>query len=453
MKNNEGKIDIAGFLKVVIQEKICVMSIVVICIVVALLLTFILPKKYEATTLVQTRKTGGGTSMGVAAMAASLGFSGVGSSGNSTYTYIELMKSRTVLDPIIKDLDWDEDEKEYLTAEKFAKKNLKIDNVGMQTNLIQIKATGKTPEEAQKISQSVADNFLIMQTNMNKETQSLLVKFLSNRIDESKKNAEEASAKFAEYQKEHKVYSPTEQAKVTVAKMEAFDKAIGEMEVQEKASQAELDTASSKLGEMKASSQSYQINDNANVQGIRNQIVAKELQLVNLNQHYTENHPSVITAKQELNQLERSLANEVNAVVSSNATSMNPAQAELLKSQAMAQARIAVAQASKIAIEGQRDEKQKELGDFPNEIMEYMNLQRDATIKNEIYIALVKQCEQDKIQEAMDSMDIQIVDPAELPFIEKPAFPKKSMFAVIGFIVGVVIAFGRCTLIYRKSKF
>lgn len=98
------------------------------------------------------------------------------------------MKSNTVLQPIIDELDWPEDDKEFLTPEKFAKKNLTIENT-KQTNLIKVTAKGKTPEEAQMISQHVVDNFLDMMTGMNKETQSLLVQFLNERIDQAKQES------------------------------------------------------------------------------------------------------------------------------------------------------------------------------------------------------------------------------------------------------------------------
>ena len=340
MEHNEESIDLSKLLRIMVEKKKLIAGIIGACTLLAVVIAFILPKQYESTTLVQTRSAGSG----VVAMAAVMGISTGGSSSGSPLNYMELMKSRTVLEPIIDSMEW-KDEKKKPDAEQFAKKNLDIKNT-KQTNLITVTAKGKTPEEAQMISQSVVDNFLMMQTDKNQQTQSLLVKFLNQRIEDAKKDADEASQKFADYQKEHKVYSPEEQAKETVSKMNAFDNAIGDMEVQQKASQAELDTANAKLGEMKAASRSYQINDNTNVQGIRNQIVAKQLQLVDLNQKYTEEHPSVIAAKKELSQLQSSLANEVNAVVASNATSMNPTQASLMQKQAQAQASIAVARAS-----------------------------------------------------------------------------------------------------------
>lgn len=417
------------------NRKKIVGSIIMGCTILAVIISFIVPKQYESTTLVQTRSK---TDLGSAGALASM--MGMGGSGraNSPVNYIGLMKSRHVVEPIIESMEWNS-EKEKPEADAFIKKHIDIINVP-QTNLIKITATGRTPEEAQIISQSVADNFLEMQTNMSQQTQSLLLKFLSERIDTAKSEAEEASKKFAEYRKEHKVYSPDEQAKAAVSKMNAFDDAIGNMEVQQRAEQAKVDTVSAKLRDMNISSLTYNINDNATVQGLRKQIVSKQVELVVLTQQYTEEHPAVIASKKELAQLQQSLTKEVNAVVGSKYTSMSPAQAALVQDEANAEAAIAVADASKKALQQRRDEKQKELGDFPNEVMQYMNLQRDATIKNEVYVNLVKQCEEGKIQEAMESMDIQIIDMANLPSQDKPAFPRKKLFLIVGFVAGIVIS-------------
>ena len=139
----------------------------------------------------------------------------------------------------------------------------------------------------------------------------------------AKTEADEANAKFAQYQKEHQVYSPEEQSKIVIAKMNAFDDEIGKMEVQKRASQAKLDAAQSKLGEVNAGSLQYNVNDNSTVQSIRSQIVSKEVELVGLRQQYTEKHPSVIAAEKQLSDLQQSLESEVAAVVSSKAATVN----------------------------------------------------------------------------------------------------------------------------------
>lgn len=444
----EESIDFGRLKDIMLQRKKVVGGIVVGCTAVALVAGLVWPKTYESTTTVQTRMTGSQlASGGAAAAAAALG---IGNASSPTLTYVELMKSNTVLQPIIDDLDWPEDKKKFLTPEAFAKSNLKIENT-KQTNLIKVTAKGKTPEEAQKISQDVVNNFLDMMTGMNKETQSLLVQFLNERIDQAKQESDDAAKKFAAYQKEHKIYDPETQAKGLIGQLQAYDDAISKMQVQAESGQAQLDTANAKLNEMKAGSQAYNINDNETVQGIRKQIVAKQVELVGLEQKYTENHPSVIAAQDQLSKLQQSLANEVNAVVSSNATSLNPAQAELLKTQAQAQATVATAQASEAAIKSQRDSKQKELGDLPSGVVDYLELERDAKIKNEVYVNLVKQCEQSRVQQAMDSMDIQIVDSANLPFAEKPVWPRPKLMTALGFVFGIIMSVGYGLIVYKRN--
>ena len=448
-EKQEESIDLGRLASIMWDRKKITGGIIAGCTAIAIVTAFILPKQYESTTLVQTRSAGNDIS-GMKAMAAAMGVNVGGSGSNaSPLNYIELMKSRTVLDPIIDNMDWD-DPKKKPTAKDFAKKNLDIQNT-KQTNLITVTAKGRTPEEAQMISQGVVDNFLAMQTDKNQQTQSLLVKFLNDRIENAKKESDEAAQKLADFSRENKIYSPDDQVKLAITQLDAYDKAVSDMQAQQKSAQAQYDVATQKLGEQKAGAKAYNINDNSTVQSIRSQIVAKEVALTELRQRYTDQYPDVIAAQKQLNKLRQSLVTEVNNVVDSNAATLNTAQMELLKNQAVAQAQASAAAASEEAIKGKRAEKEKELGEFPDNAMTYMQLDRDAKIKQQIYTSLVNQCEQDKIQEAMESMDIQVIDPADLPDVDKPAAPKKKLIAAIGFVVGSLIAFAYGLILYKKE--
>ena len=449
-EKQEESIDLGRLATIMWDRKKITGGIIAGCTAIAIATAFILPNQYESTTLVQTRSAGNDIS-GMKAMAAAMGVNVGGSGSNaSPLNYIELMKSRTVLDPIIDNMDWD-DPKKKPTAKDFAKKNLDIQNT-KQTNLITVTAKGRTPEEAQMISQGVVDNFLAMQTDKNQQTQSLLVKFLNDRIENAKKESDEAAQKLADFSRENKIYSPDDQVKLAITQLDAYDKAVSDMQAQQKSAQAQYDVATQKLGEQKAGAKAYNINDNSTVQSIRSQIVAKEVALTELRQRYTDQYPDVIAAQKQLNKLRQSLVTEVNNVVDSNAATLNTAQMELLKNQAVAQAQASAAAASEEAIKGKRAEKEKELGEFPDNAMTYMQLDRDAKIKQQIYTSLVNQCEQDKIQEAMESMDIQVIDPAELPDVDKAAAPKKKLIVAIGLVVGCFISLGYSLLMYKKEN-
>ena len=448
LQAQEDTIDLSKLANIAVAHKKQVGSIIIGCTLLATGISFVLPKQYESTTLVQTRSAGKDIS-GAAAMASMMGINmGGSSSANSPINYMELMKSRRVLEPIIDDMEW-EDEKNKPEAAAFAKKYLDIKNT-KQTNLITVTAKGKTPEEAQKISQAVVDNFLLLQTDMNQQTQSLLVKFLESRIEDAKKDAEEARTKFAKYQQEHKVYSPDEQAKAAVAKMNAFDEALSDMQVQQKANQAKLEAVGAKLGDIRSSSQNYNINDNEIVMGLRQQIVATQIELLALRERYTEEHPSIISAKEKLNNLNQSLSSEVNTIVASKYTTVNPTQAALIGEQANAEVSVAVAKASEAAIKARKAEKEKELEDFPKDVLEYLNLQRDTGIKEKIYTNLINQAEENRLKEAMESMDIQVIDAANLPDVNKPSAPKRKMLIIFGLVLGSLLSLIYCMLVYRK---
>lgn len=121
---------------------------------------------------------------------------------------------------------------------------------------------------------------------------------------------------------------------------------------------------------------------------------------------------------------------------------------DIMKEKAENEAGLAAAQASEEALEKRRAEVEDHLSDFPQEVIEYLQLQRDTNIKNEIYVNLVKQCEQNKIQEAMD---VQVIDPANLPDEDKPSSPRKKLITAIGLVLGCIIAFDYSLVMYKRE--
>lgn len=449
MERNEESIDLSRLFQIMVIQWKTVAGIVLIFTMLAFIVSLLLPKGYESTALVQTRSMANRldtSSIGASMAASALGIDSLGST--PTLNYVELMKSRTVLDPIIDSLDYDKEDRP--DADKFAKDNLDIQNT-KGTNLISVTAKGKTPEEAQRIAQTIVDNFLLMQTDMNQQTQSLLVKFLDARIVDTKNELEQAEKKLADFSREHKIYSPEDQVKFAIEQMSVLDQSIGDMEVQAKSAQAQLDVADAKISDQKLKSKAYQASDNENVQNIRSQIVAKRLELVGLEERYTEQHPSVQKAKNEIKQLQIDLEREVSATVDSNVVTLNPVYAELLKSEALAAAKYAVAIASEKALEEQRQKKESEMSAFPDDVLEYTRLTRDVQMKNGVYLDLVKRYEQNKIQEAMDSMDIQVIDAANLPDEDRPARPKKLLITAFGLVLGIFVSMGYGMLLYRRG--
>lgn len=416
---------------------------------IAIVVAFVLPKSYQSNTLVRIKSSGGSNLSGYAAMAAGFAIDIGGASSASPENYIELMKSREVLEPIIEQVDMPEEDKEKLTTENFIKKYLEITNT-KKTDLINITAYGKTPEEAQMISQSVADNFLTLMTKLNKEGNSSTINFLNDRMAIAKEEMETAENKLQAYQQEKGIYSPDDQAKALIDRLSAYDTNIAQLEAQEQANSAKLQDVTGQLEQQNSSLLEYNISDNDAIMNLRTAIVNKQVELVGLEQRYTEEHPDVIQAKQELAELKRSLDREIQSAVNSKSATLTPVQGNLLMEKVQTETAKAVTSASLDALKSKQQEAEGNISTLSADSVEYMRLLRDKNITSEVYTNLVKAYENTRIQEAQESMDIQIIDAANLPREDMPAKPNKKLIVVIGFVLGVMISFGYTLYAYNK---
>lgn len=447
---NNDTIDLKKLFSLMIEKKTIVIAIIVICTIIATIVAFVLPKSYQSTTLVRVKSGGSSSAMaGYAAMAAGFGIDIGGGSSGSPESYIELMKSREVLNPIIEKVDLTDEEREKMRTEDFFKKYLEITNT-KKTDLINIAAYGKTPEEAQMISQGVADNFLALMTKLNKEDNSSVLKFLDERIKIAKEEMETAENKLQAYQQEHKIYAPDEQAKAIIANLNNYDTTIAQLQAQSEGDSAKLAGVTSQLEQQNASLLEYNVSDNTNIGNIRESIVNKRVELVGLQQQFTDEHPDVIKAKEELNSLEKSLSDEITKAVNSQSVTLSPVQSNLLKDKISTEVQISVNNASLEALKAKQAEAQESIATLSADSVEYMRLERNAKITGQVYTSLVQNYEQTRIQEAKDSMDIQIIDAADLPKEDMPAKPNKKLVVVIGFVLGIMISFGYTLYNYSR---
>lgn len=449
INNNEETIDLRKLFSIMGEQKKVIIPIIVICTVIAIIVAFVLPKSYQSNTLVRIKSSNNSAMSGMAAMAAGFGIDVGGSSSASPENYIELMKSREVLEPIMEQVDMPEEDKEKLTTENFIKKYLEITNT-KKTDLINITAYGKTPEEAQMISQSVADNFLTLMTKLNKEGNSSTINFLNDRMAIAKEEMETAENKLQAYQQEKGIYSPDDQAKALIDRLSAYDTNIAQLEAQEQANSAKLQDVTGQLEQQNSSLLEYNISDNDAIMNLRTAIVNKQVELVGLEQRYTEEHPDVIQAKQELAELKRSLDREIQSAVNSKSATLTPVQGNLLMEKVQTETAKAVTSASLDALKSKQQEAEGNISTLSADSVEYMRLLRDKNITSEVYTNLVKAYENTRIQEAQESMDIQIIDAANLPREDMPAKPNKKLIAAIGFVVGIMISFGYTLYAYNK---
>lgn len=451
VNNNESTIDLRKILDIAKEKKIILVAIIAICIIIATIAAFVMPKQYSSSSMVKIKSTSDLNNIPVMLtnIASQLGMDTGSTNGNSPETYMEVMKSRAVVEPIIEDLDLPEEEKEKMTTDKFIKSYLELTNV-KKTDLINITAYGKTPEEAQKINQGLIDNFNNLVAKIKNDNTDIALESLEQKVAQSKEDVTEAEDKLSSYQQEKNIYAPDEQVKAIIDSLNSYDKAIAQLQAEADGDNAKLAGVTGQLEQQNAALLEYKVSDNTNVGNIREAIVNKRVELVGLEQRFTAEHPDVIRAKEELNSLNDSLNKEISNAVSSQSVTLSPVQSSLLQSKLETETKIAVDSASLEALKAKEAEAQTNIANLTSDNVEYARLLRDAKMKGEIYTTLVKYYEQSKINETNKAMNIQIISEPDLSREDMPAKPNKKIIIAIGFVLGIVISFGYTLYMYNK---
>jgi len=443
---DQDTIDLGKIKEVIIKYKPRLLAIIITCTLVAVAVAFMLPKQYESTTLLRAKSQ---KSSGISLQAASaLAMLGGGSAASPTQAYIELMQSRSVLDPIIAGLDLPDETKAKMDAKGFAKSNLKLLNT-KGTDLLEVTAVGRTPEEAQQISTDVVKYFQQLLTQMNQSEQSLMVKFLNDRIVGAKNGMEQAEQNLENFRQQEKIYVPEEQATAAIKKLTELDQKIAQVQVQNDSNQAKLQGVNEQLNKQNVAIARYNIADNPSIQQIRATIIEKQTALIEVRQHYTDKHPNVILLQKEIDDLNGKLSQEVDSSIQSGANTLNPVHGGLLKDKVQTETELLVGQAALGTMKNLQAENEKGISKLSASSITYIGLERQVKIGQEVYGVLVKNYEQTRIQEAMESMDIQIVDLADLP--KRPSAPNKTLFTVIGAVLGVILSLVYVIVLYTRE--
>lgn len=420
-KDVEKEIDLEEVIGVLKTDKNKYLKIAAGCTIIALVLAFILPEKFSSTAVVRAKATAwmsGISSDDMAAMAALAGFGNVKS---DTQSYIEIMQTRSVIEPLIEKtdtLDADDEIKEYKLLDEYIKKYLKFDNP-KGTDIIKITAISKDPQEAQQIAKGVVENMAVTLTKVNQTGTSSYRKFLEDRIQIADSEMKDAEAKLEAFKQKSGVFLPGEQATGIIEQLSEIDKSIAAVQVQRDTKAKQLELLDN--GEVATV---YNSGMDTAATEVRQALVSKELALKDAQQKYTDKHPAVIELKAELAALKAQVKKEAATEVAASNVRLN-------------------------ALNTQKAAIESKISQLSSDGLEYVELSRKVATTREVYSILVKSMESARIQEAMNSMDLQVIAEANLPLYK--SWPPKAIITIVGAIVGFMACIGHAVWQVNKK--
>lgn len=394
------EIDLSEVFNTVKENKFKYAKVIAGCAAVALAVAFVMPDKYESTATVRAK-----------VMSASGQVDTKQANKDEMASYLEIMQSRSVIEPIIaktESLKEDNPIRVNKDVTEYVKKYLKFNNP-KGTDLIKITATAQNPEEAQFIAQSVLENATGTLTSVNKMGRSTYLDFLQERKDIAEKEMKSAENALEVFKQDSKVFAPDSQLNSLIGQLNEVDKNITNIKTN-----LDIRTKQMELLDDGVSASAFNIGDST-TDSVRSSLLSKQIALQAQLQKYTDKHPTVQQTKKELAELQNKVRLEAKTEIAAGEVKLD---ALIDKKQNLEQ-RISKMSADKI---------------------KFVDLQRKVSTTRETYMQLVNSMEKSRIQEAMNSMDLWVIDKADLPL--KTANKGKVFFIAIGAVLAAMLCLG-----------
>lgn len=298
---------------------------------------------------------------------------------------------------------------------------LSIDPV-RNSRIVNIRFKAKDAALAARIADTITQVYI----ELGLETKLLAVQdavsWLAKRIQDERGKVEEAQLRFQKYKEENSIItnftSDTEQ--VTQQKLADLNSRVIEAE----AARVEAETRFAQTRGIAGD----RVDAVAEILGspVIHSIKSAEMQLQNtladLSKKYGSNHPEIIAVKNELNELSRRRGAESQKIIQSLRNNYD----------------LALAKENSLK-EALKNQEQGALS-LSKKSIQYGVLQREAESAKEVYDLLVKRFKEASLTEDMKTVNVRVVDKAEVPLI--PVKPKKALNLLLALVLGLVAGTG-----------
>ena len=138
------------------------------------------------------------------------------------------------------------------------------------------------------------------------------------------------------------------------------------------------------------------------------------------------------------------LTEQVERVIGTE-TRTNPLHRELYASVITQEVELMALDAREAGLRSLIEDYEHMLSQLPTKELELARLMRDAKVMEELYIMLMTRNEENRIAEAMQTADVQVIDEAILPLV--PVKPRVKLNIAIGAVLGIFLGVGLAFLL------
>ncbi|NLJ79408.1 MAG: hypothetical protein GX335_00060 [Firmicutes bacterium] len=420
------EMDLREYWEIILKRRGLIFLVFLATVLAVTVYSFLATPVYEATSTLMVHEQGGAAQM---MLFDSLG----GMAKNAAQNYVQIMKSRNILEKTRAELGLEQSIKKLKQA-------LTIHPI-QGTDILEVSMQSTDPEEAMLFVNQLTEVFIDWNRLTKQEEHRSARLFIESQLATVSENLRQAEERLRHFKETEKTLSPSQETVAGIEELATLESGLSQVSINKMETEERIAQVRSKLEEQEETLiSSTTISENRFVTEYRARLADLEIALSGAKEKYTERHPSVLALQAEIEDVKAKLAEQVERVIGTETRSLNPIHGELYGSLIRLEVDFMALLARQEALESLIRASEAKLGRLPTKELELARLMRDAKVLEELFIMLRTRNEETRIAEAVQTADVQVIDNAILPTI--PVKPRIKLNIAIGAVLGVFLGVG-----------
>ena len=430
---NTSSATIVNFWRVLQKRRWLILATVIVVVVLVTVVSFILPKRYDASSQVLLDLEGE-EDLGLDQVVMPIGID----LDTKLQTQIRIVQSDTIGNSVIKQLGLqnspafigkgangpsrDYDSLDLYTRAGLAAtlhRSLTVDLVP-KTEIMEIHFRSHDPKLAADIVNAVANTYIEHNFQTKYQATRQTSEWLSKQLDDVKMHAEAAQTRVIDYQKKTGLFGEDETHNIVIDRLQLLNKALSEAETDRIVLEAKYRIAMTENPELIAN-----IAPESLLGALYKQRAETRAEYAEMAAKYGASYPRVIQLQAQLKELDTNVRDEIKKV------------SETLRAEYMAA--LKSEQMQHASLDKQKDDAYK----MNQDAIQYGIMRREVESSRDLYEGLLKKLKEAGILAGLKSSNINIVDVASVPVVPvSPKIPLNIALSCIGgLLLGVSLAF------------
>ena len=293
-----------------------------------------------------------------------------------------------------------------------------------RTQILEVKFRSTDPRLAADIANAVSNVDIYQNFRQRLDGVEKAQSWLNGQLEDVKKQAEDAQAKFVAYQQQVGLVGTDESHNVVLNRVDELNRQLATVEAERIVKEAQYRVAVAGNPELIAAAVPESV-----IQTLRKQQAELRVQYAELTAKYDDNYPKVVQLRSQLKDIQDGIDQEVRNI------------------QQRMQQEYAAARNSQQMLQGALEKQKQDALRVDASAVQYALLQRDVKASRDLYESLVKKLKDAGIDQGLRSSDLRLVDEAEVPTVPvQPRVPVNLTLGLVGgLFVGVAVGFLRAS--------